>query len=202
MSFDYLSNDLIEYIFISIVHEYNDNLFYLHKKLEYLLLINNNCKLIAKKLISLKFYLLKSLYIDNFNLPKYILSIFKNYSNIYNLPFLKFSDSFLGFTDCIDNIKEKDVTNNIMIGLDFFQRPFFTFRLKYFNTKTKKINYKITILYQRYRDYNNDWILESYYNDNFHNLESLENNLDNLKKLFIGTSIKYKNYLITCKNKN
>ena len=199
MPFDCLSNDLIEYIFILIVHDCNDNLFYLHKKLEYLLLIDNNCKLIAKKLISLKFYQLKSLYIDNFNLPKHIISIFKryNYSNIYNLPFLKFSDSFLGFTDCIDNIKEKDVTNNVMIGLDFYQRPFFTFRLKYYNIRTKKINYKITILYQRYKYCNDHWILESYYNDNFHNLGSLENSLENLKKLVNGMSIKYKNYLIT-----
>ena len=199
MLFDYLSNDLIEYIFILIIHEYNDNLFYLHKKVEYLLLINNNCKSIAKKLISLKFYQLKSLYIDNFNIPKHIINIFKtnNYSKIYNLPFLKFSDSFLGFTDCIDNIKEKDVTNNIMIGLDFYKRAFFTFRLKYYNIKTKKINYKITILYQRYKNCNDYWILESYYNDNFHNLTSLENCLTSLKKLVNGSSVKYKNYLIT-----
>ena len=70
MPFDYLSNDLIEYIFILCIHDYNGNLFNLHKKLEYLLIINKNCEKIAKNLISLKFYELKSLYIDSFSYCK------------------------------------------------------------------------------------------------------------------------------------
>tara|TARA_R110002072_G_scaffold24935_10_gene84072 strand:+ start:1724 stop:2323 length:600 start_codon:yes stop_codon:yes gene_type:complete len=198
MPFDYLSNDLIEYIFILCIHDYNGNLFNLHKKLEYLLIINKNCEKIAKNLISLKFYELKSLYIDSFSLPKNILNIFdNNHISIYNLPFLKFSDSFLGFTDCIDNIKKKDVKSKIMIGLDYYRRPFFTFKLNYKNIKTKKEIYKITILYQRYKYNNEDWILESYYNDNFHTLESLNNNLNDLKNLIHNKSLKYKNYLIT-----
>ena len=133
MTLDYLPNDLIEYLFLLIINNSSNNLFNLKIKLNYLLLINKNYNLIAKKLISLKFYQLKSLYIDNFNLPKYIQNIFfiNDFKKIYNLPFLKFSDNFLGFTDCIDNIKEKDVTHPIMIGMDYFKRPFFTFKLKY-----------------------------------------------------------------------
>ena len=200
MSFDYLSNDLLEYIFVLIVHDYNHNLFFFHKRFEKLLLLNKEYYIIVKKILSIKFHELKINFIDDFKLPKYILNIFNKHpyhDKIYNLPFLKFSNSFIGFTDCIDNIKESDVTKKIMIGLDYFRRPFFTFRLKYKNIKNEDESYKITILYQRYSNCHEHWIIESYYNNNFHNFESFDDNLDKLTLLVSGKTIKYKNYLIS-----
>tara|TARA_B110000027_G_scaffold130187_1_gene152658 strand:- start:520 stop:1125 length:606 start_codon:yes stop_codon:yes gene_type:complete len=200
MSFEYLSNDLLEYIFALIVHDCNNNLFFFHKRFEKLLLLNKEYNIIAKKILSIKFHELKINFIDDFKLPKYILNIFNKtacHDKIYNLPFLKFSNSFMGFTDCIDNIKESDVNKKIMIGLDYFRRPFFTFRLKYKNFKNKNESYKISILYQRYSNCEEHWILESYYQNNFHNLESLDYNLDKLTLLVSGETIKYKNYLIS-----
>ena len=197
MPFDYLSNDLIIYIFTLIVHDHNVNLFNFEKKnLQYLLLININCKIIAEKMITLKYYNLKCEYIDKFIFPKKIVKLFKNYYNIYRLPILKFSNKYQGYTDCIDNIKNNNVSNKIMIGFDYFKRPFFTFKLEYFNIKTKKINYKISILYQRYSNDYNYWIFESYYANNFHDIFEKNDNFLKLTKILQGEKIKYKNYLV------
>lgn len=193
--FNCLPDELVNYIFTLCIKDYN-YLFNLHKNYQNLLLINKNYNNIIKTLLDLKFFQLKCIYINDFNLPSYILKIFKN-KNIYNIPFIKFSDSFLGYSDCIDNIKEKDVKYPVMIGLDYYKRPFFTFKIKYFNIKTSKKIIKISILYQRYENYNNHWVLESYYADNFHNnIISMTHNLKIIKNLLQKKSVKYKHYLI------
>jgi hypothetical protein len=191
-----LSYDLIEYIFTECLSNYKDDLFNLYKTYKYLLLINKNTHNILKIILYQKYYNLKCNYIDKFSFPKNIIKLFQNYNNIYNLPILRFSDNFHGYTDCIDNIKEKDVIDKIMLGFDYFKRPFFTFKLLYFNTKTKKIDSKISILYQRYSNESDYWIFESYYTDNFHDIFKSNDNFIKLNKIMRGEKIKYKNYLV------
>ena len=191
--FELLSNDLIEHIFdIYIVNQikYVSNIsinyiIFFYRKYINILLINKNFNKIIKKLLNNKLYYIKYNFIKTFNLPSYILNIF-NKKNIYTIPFIKFTDKFLGYTDCIDNIKNNDVTHDIMIGFDYFKRPFFTFKFKYKNIKTKKIKKKITILYQRYNNNSDYWILESYYSNNFHNFFSNNINFNYLKNIVNG----------------
>ena len=191
-----LSNDLIEYIFIECLSNYKGDLFNLHKTYNYLLLINKNTHNILKSILYHIYYKLKCQYIDKFSFPKYIVKLFGNYNNIYNLPILKFSDSFFGFTDCIDNIQDKDIIHKITIAFDYFKRPFFTFKLFYFNIKTKQVDSKISILYQRYSNDSEHWIFESYYTDNFHDIFQTNDNFIKLNKIMRGEKIKYKNYLV------
>ncbi len=191
-----LSNDLIENIFIQCLSNYKNNLFNLYKSYKNLLLINKNFHNILKIILYKKYFILKCEYIDKFNFPKYIVKLFNNYYNIYNLPVIKFTDNFRGYSDCIDNIKEKDIKNKIMIGFDYFKRPFFTFKLLYFNTISKKIHSKISILYQRYSNDLDHWIFESYYTDNFHDIFENNDNFIKLNQIMRGEKIKYKNYLV------
>ena len=196
MSINNLSNDLIENIFIECLYNYKGNLFNLYKTYKYLLLIDKNTHNILKIILYAKYYHLKCEYIDKFLFPKNIVKLFGNYNNIYNLPVLKFSDNFRGYTDCIDNIQEKDVIDKIMIGFDYFKRPFFTFKLLYFNTKTKQIDSKISILYQRYSNDSEYWSFESYYAENFHDIFQTNDNFIKLNKIMRGEKIKYNNYLV------
>lgn len=196
MSIDNLSNDVIEYIFTECLSNYQNDLFNLYKSYKYLLLINKNTHNILKIILYQKYYNLKCQYIDKFLFPKNIVKLFGNYNKIYNIPVLKFSDNFRGYTDCIDNIQEKDVIDKIMIGFDYFKRPFFTFKLLYFNTKTKEVDSKISILYQRYSNDSEHWIFESYYANNFHDIFETNDNFIKLNKIMRGEKIKYKNYLV------
>ena len=191
-----LSNDVIENIFIECLYNYEGDLFNLYKTYNYLLLINKNIHDILKIILYQKYYNLKCQYIDKFLFPKNIVKLFGNYNEIYNIPVLKFSDNFRGYTDCIDNIQEKDVIDKIMIGFDYFKRPFFTFKLLYFNTKTKQVDSKISILYQRYSNDHEYWIFESYYANNFHDIFQTNDNFIKLNKIMRGEKIKYKNYLV------
>ena len=196
MSINNLSNDIVEYIFTECLSNYQNDLFNLYKTYNYLLLINKNTYNILKIILYEKYYNLKCQYIDKFLFPKNIVKLFGNYNEIYNIPVLKFSDNFRGYTDCIDNIKEKDVIDKIMIGFDYFKRPFFTFKLLYFNTKTKQVDSKISILYQRYSNDSEHWIFESYYANNFHDIFQTNDNFIKLNKIMRGEKIKYKNYLV------
>jgi hypothetical protein len=196
MLLDNLSNDIIEYIFTECLSNYQNDLFNLYKSYKYLLLINKNTHNILKIILYQKYYNLKCQYIDKFSFPKNIVKLFGSYNNIYNIPVLKFSDNFRGYTDCIDNIQEKDVIDKIMIGFDYFKRPFFTFKLLYFNTKTKQVDSKISILYQRYSNDHEHWIFESYYANNFHDIFQTNDNFIKLNKIMCGKKIKYKNYLV------
>ena len=83
-----------------------------------------------------------------------------------------------------------------MIGFDYFKRPFFTFKLLYCNTKTKKVDSKISILYQRYSNVSDYWIFESYYANNFHDLFQNNDNFIKINQIMRGEKIKYKNYLV------
>lgn len=191
-----LSSDIIEYIFIKCLINYKNNLFNLYKSYKNLLLINKNTNNSLKIILYQKYFNLKCKYIDKFYFPKYIVKLFTNYNNIYNLPVIKFSDNFRGFTDSIDNIQNKDIINKIMIGFDYFKRPFFTFKLLYFNKKTKNVNSKVSILYQRYSNDYEHWIFESYYTNNFHDIFQANDNFIKLNKIMRGEKIEYKNYLV------
>lgn len=190
-----LNNDILEYIFTLIINENNFNLFNIHKKCVNILIVNKNFYSILINIINNKCYILKKQLINN-NLPKYIIDIFQNKDTIYNLPIIKFKNSFIGYTDCIDNIKVSDIDRKIMMGIDYFKRPFFTFKIKYYNFNKKFIKTKISVLYQRYINNTQHWVFESYYNNNFNNIMFQENNFIKLKEIIQNNKIKYKNYLI------
>ena len=71
------------------------------------------------------------------------------------LPVLSCKAEYIGGTDYIDCIKPKNLTNSIMVGVDFFRRPFITIKYKY-QTKKERIG-RITV-FQRYSESKTQWV--------------------------------------------
>ena len=73
----------------------------------------------------------------------------------YNCKILDISDRF-GDTNYIDFIKQSEVTENIMKGVDDNERPFIVFKAELVyntnNTNTKIIKKTFTTFFQRYTD--------------------------------------------------
>jgi len=198
MNFILLSDDILNNIFKICIYNSKNSIHLFNNKHKYLLLINKNYYKIIKLIINECFFELKCKYIDNCKLPNYIFQLFNN--KIYKLPFIQFSYKFFGYTNSIDNIKKRDVNSKIMIGFDYFNRLFFTFKIKYTNINdNNNIVYKILILYQYYKNNNEEWIFESYYCDSFHDYynTNFNNNLKILKDIIDGKKIKFNKYIIS-----
>ena len=72
------------------------------------------------------------------------------------LPVLPCKHYYIGSTDYIDSISEKDLKHPIMIGVDHFRRPFITIKYKYKNFNKNECG-RITV-FQRYTDQINNWV--------------------------------------------
>ena len=79
-------------------------------------------------------------------------------SNMLDYPKLNWDNKYLGDTGYIDKIKSKDVTDKIMTGIDKWNRPFITLRLKDNDEDTcSRYNPYIIVLFQRYYDDKITW---------------------------------------------
>ena len=105
---------------------------------------------LSKKFRKIYYPKLKEYYISKY-FDKNMVLLFGGIENMKNYPILRWNEKFMGGTDYIDNIKEKDLNSKIMIGIDNYKRPFITIRTKN--------NSKITVdtLFQRYSDEKNTW---------------------------------------------
>ena len=142
-----------------------DDLFYfIIEKLSTLDLFNLN---IALKNIALKKYikLIKIKY-SIFNVLKKlkIINIFTGtfipLSLISNFELLKFKRSFLNGTDYIDNIYQNEMSKPIMIGVDFYNRPFLCIKYYCESNFIDTINdgdYVLTI-FQRFTGDKQQWV--------------------------------------------
>ena len=127
---------------------------------------------------------LKKIYINNL-LPNHISNILENY-NYEEIKFLKFRKKFLGITEYIDRIKKTNVKHPIMFGIDNFERPFITFKIR-INNKQNIVH----TLFQRYSDYKFKWVFgTAYYTYNIHETTlPSDEDLNNYKKLVNGHNL-------------
>ena len=109
-------------------------------------------KIVWFRIVNNNSYLIKLNIFKSFN-ENYIRQYFKNTifdkKIIYNLPILIYKDRYSS-GDYIDCIKNKDLNYPIMLGVDDWNRPFITFKVK-----NQKI-YAITI-FQRFSDCKKTW---------------------------------------------
>ena len=75
------------------------------------------------------------------------------YKRLFNAPILEFKPRFIGGTDYIDCIQYIDVTNDIMIGIDRYSRPYLTLT---------DLNDVIVTIFQRYTNDKNCWTMGCY----------------------------------------
>jgi hypothetical protein len=73
-------------------------------------------------------------------------------------PVLPFDEVYLGSTDYIDRIHPKSLNKPIMVGVDYWNRPFISIRYKYqYKNKKKMQQGKITV-FQRFSDNKEKWV--------------------------------------------
>ena len=63
-----------------------------------------------------------------------------------------------GLTNYIDFIKEKELTHNLMKGVDIFNRKFITLKVGILNINTNKLIRLNQVFFQRYSDDINGWM--------------------------------------------
>ena len=173
-----LINNLNKYLLLSLCNYFDItfiNIIFTNK------IILNFYKLFFKKLYDQQIKFIRD---NNFN--NKIINLFGGIYKFALFPILKWSDEYYGFTGYIDNIKNKDITYKIMIGVDSYKRPFIVLRLKYYNKKS------IICFFQRYTDNTYTWthanipysslITEGgyFFNKNEFNHELIEENINNL----------------------
>ncbi|VVU95809.1 hypothetical protein CPAV1605_1571 [seawater metagenome] len=128
----YLISEICSYLYITDIVK-----FYKIFRAEFL----ENLILKYKVLRSLRYHTLFS-YFDKTTFNKKI---------IYSLPYLEYKSSF-SLGDYIDNIKNKDLSHPIMIGLDYWNRPFITFKVLNKYQKGSAITF-----FQRYSNDTKNW---------------------------------------------
>ena len=137
-------NDLNNDIILNIIKFLNENdlrIFSILNK-NFNILTKNKCLKIKKKYKKKKINLL-------INFPRWFHNLF-HYNILININILDFNKKFLGNTDYIDNIDTKDVIDDLMIGVDYYKRPFFCLR---------DINNNIVTFFQRYSDDKYCWTI-------------------------------------------
>ena len=75
------------------------------------------------------------------------------YKRLFNAPILEFEPRFIGGTNYIDCIQYIDVTNDIMVGIDHFRRPYLTLT---------ELNDVIVTIFQRFTNDKNCWTTGCY----------------------------------------
>lgn len=113
-------------------------------KKNYLILINKYNKYIKYR---------NKFIIDNFH--KKIINVMGGIDNMINFPILKWNQKFESSTGYIDNIEVNDVSDNIMMGLDYFKRAFICIKVNYNN------NTFIITIFQRYTSNKSTWVSSS-----------------------------------------
>jgi len=93
------------------------------------------------------------------NFYHYIIELLGGVNKMIHIPLLKFKSTFCKL-DYIDNVHIQDVTNPIMIGIDFLGRPFVTILYKYKN------NYNLEVIFQRYTHETYTWTSGTCYSKN------------------------------------
>ena len=92
-------------------------------------------------------------FIKKSNFDKNIIDLFGGFNKFYLFPILNWKKEFLGGTGYIDNIYPYDLSSSIMIGMDYYTRPFVTIRTKKKNNNTRSV----VVLFQRYSDDTKTW---------------------------------------------
>ena len=129
-----------------------------YKSLDNILMIDKKNNKIRKKERNLVF---RNQLIREF-FPKIILNVL-NFHNQY--PLLRFKNNFFGGTGYIDRIRLSDVSSPVMLGIDKFERPFFTLRM---NVNGEMI---LQTFFQRYTNNPRTWSMGTSYNY-FHTIGS------------------------------
>ena len=119
----------------------------------------SNDLLISSKIQIAKNKKILTRYFNNFILHRSIYKYFKNtflpMRIISKLPILLYK-SYFALGDYIDNIKYKDMNKPVMIGIDFWKRPFICIRYKYLvNGKERK---HVLIIFQRFKGVKSNWV--------------------------------------------
>lgn len=95
----------------------------------------------------------KMLFILN-NYPLILINAFGGIDRFVELPILDFKKKFIGDTGYIDNIKDRDMKEPIMIGMDnFLKRPFIALKTEV------EDDVEVNILFQRYYDSQGYWLI-------------------------------------------
>lgn len=120
----YLTSNILEFLTID-------------EKIKLFRTTNDNCKLIKLKIL---------MSFDEAHIRQYFRNTIFDKKIIFNLPILAYKDRF-SLGDYIDSIRNSDLKYPIMIGVDDWNRPFITFKVK---------NHAITV-FQRYSDCKETW---------------------------------------------
>lgn len=131
------------------------------------------------------------------NYPQYVKNLFSGLKNISELPALPYQDRFCGQTGYIDKIKICDIPSPIMTGIDNTNKFFITFKLKIKILDIESGDTEFIMVYHERYYYYYNWIFTSINNSVFHyNIFSKfpsEENLQDLKKIINGETIKNNN---------
>ena len=110
-------------------------------------------------------------------MPNMLYDLIKDH--LPDIPILEWDHKFVGGTDYIDSIREDDMSNSIMCGIDCYRRFFISFRIETTFLDTKQKKKTVQTIFQRYTDQSRIVMVSS-------NNDSLqENNVNsdqNLKK--------------------
>ena len=141
--------------------------------------------------------------------PHFIYNIIIN--NNIDYKFIKYKKKFISTTDYIDNIKLSNVNSTISLGIDYYNRQFIVFKLKYLAKNNQTILYNrkyehlenqtkfaTTILFER-RPLTDLWVfVEPYYNYRFYNnCIANKDSLDNLNIILNGGNVEYNDFIVS-----
>lgn len=91
------------------------------------LLINKYFYQLLKDIYKQKISLFRKECYDKYGI--FITKLFKNVSLLRTIKYLEFKDSYIGFTDSLDNIIKEDITDSLMYGIDHNQHPFLVIKI-------------------------------------------------------------------------
>lgn len=135
-----------------------------------------------KKIIYAKINFFKSYTID-----KSIISLFDGYFNMTKIPYLKFSNKFVGMTQYIDNVYHYNLTHPVMFSVDTYNRLFFCFKFKLKHIDNLMMESKtVTTIFQRYTD-GKQWCFGNFYKEtlNYH-VYFNQGDINNFKTILNG----------------
>lgn len=86
--------------------------------------------------------------------PQILINAFGGLDRFVEYPILQFKKKFIGDTGYLDNIKDKDLKEPIMIGIDnYLKRPFIAIKT------VIEGDVEVNVLFQRYTNSNGYWII-------------------------------------------
>ena len=83
-------------------------------------------------------------------MPNMLYDLIKDH--LPDIPILEWDHKFVGGTDYIDSIREDDMSNTIMCGIDCYKRFFISFRIETTFLDTKQKKKTVQTIFQRYTD--------------------------------------------------